>query len=127
MLTELKDWFAKRSPNHARHTRFSFDGHTFAADGPFARRISVRIEDVQEIGIETTDRGPFIEDLFWLINRDTDDLRIPQDSPVFATLMDYFGKWEGFDWQPFTEAMACAECRYFLCWKRSDKSDVLQC
>ena len=81
----------------------------------------MRVEDIREIGVETTDAGPFVDDAFWLINRDTDSLRIPQDSPVFKELMDYFGSLPGFDWKPFTEAMSCTDCHYFLCWRRPDE------
>ena len=122
MFAKLRDWLEKKSPNHARQTRFSFDGTTITAEGPFARRVSVKLDDIREIGIETTDRGPFVEDVFWLINRDTDALRIPQDSPIFQALMDIFGKWDGFDWGPFIKAMSCAENQYFLCWRRASKS-----
>jgi len=119
MFDKLQTWLSKKSPNHLRQTRFSFDGHTIMADGPFARRTSVRIEDIREIGVETTDAGPFGEDVFWLINRDIDGLRIPQGSPVFKALMDSFKSFDGFDWEPFTAAMTCTDCRYFLCWRRS--------
>ena len=122
MFARLQNWFARNSPNHLRQIRFSFDGHTITADGPLAHRSSVRIEEIREIGVETTDTGPFVEDVFWLINRDTDGLRIPQDSPVFKELMGAFGLFEGFDWQSFAEAMACTDRRYFLCWRRPHES-----
>ena len=122
VFVKLQNWFAKKSPNHLRQIRFSFDGHLITADGPFARRTSVRLEDIREIGIETTDGGPFVEDVFWLINRDTDGLRIPSDSPVFKSLMDVFGSFDGFDWEPFTAAMACTDRRYFPCWTRPFES-----
>ena len=118
MFAQLRNWFERKSPNHLRQTRYEFDGETIMADGPFARRISVKLQDIHEIGIETTDAGPFVEDVFWLINRDTDGLRIPQQSPVFQALMENFGALQGFDWQPFTQAMSCTDCRYFLCWRR---------
>lgn len=118
MFARIRHWFTKKSPNHLRQIRFSFDGQTITANGPLARKISVRVEDIKEIGVETTDTGPFVEDVFWLINRETDGLRIPQGSPVFEALMDYFGSLQGFDWKPFTEAMGCTDCRYFLCWRR---------
>ena len=123
MFAKLRRWFERKSPNHLRQTRFEFDGQTITADGPLARRVSVRVEDIHEIGIETTDTGPFIEDVFWLINRDTDGLRIPQESPVFKALMDRFGSFDGFDWEPLIAAMACTDCRYFLCWRRAKESD----
>ncbi len=122
MFAKLQTWFAKKSPNCLRQIRFSFDGRTITAEGPLARKISVKVEDIREIGIETTDAGPFIEDVFWLINRETEALRIPQESPVFKELMDYFGSFVGFDWEPFAEAMSCTGCRYFLCWRRSNES-----
>ena len=112
-------WFTM---NPLRQIRFSFDGHTHIVDGPLTQRTSVRVEDIGEIGVETTDSGPFVEDVFWLINRDTDGLRIPQDSPVFKELMDTFGSFRGFDWHPFFDAMACTDRRYFLCWRRPHES-----
>ena len=122
MFTKLREWFFKKSLNHMRQIHFAFDGRVITADGPLARKTSVRVEDIHEIGVETNDGGPFIEDVYWLINRDSDGLRIPQGSPVFKSLMDYFGSYEGFDWKPFGEAMACTDCRYFLCWKRAAES-----
>ena len=122
MFAKLRDWIVRKSPIHARWTRYSFDSHTITGDGPLGRKISVRVEDICEIGIETNDAGPFQEDVFWLINRETDGLRIPHESPVFSALMDYFRSFEGFDWQPCTDAMSCTDCRFFLCWRRADES-----
>lgn len=119
MFTWLKNWFTRKSPNHRRQIHFSFDGQTITAAGLLAQKTSVRVENIHEIGIETTDLGPFVEDVFWLINRETDALRVPQDSPVFKELMVHFESIKDFDWQPFTEAMSCTDCRYFLCWKKS--------
>lgn len=119
MFGRIRNWLEKKSPNPLRQTRCAFDGDTITADGPFARRVSIRVQDIHEIGIKTTDAGPFVEDVFWLINRDAEALHIPQQSPVFKVLMDRFGSLEGFDWPSFTEAMACTDCRYFLCWRRA--------
>lgn len=121
MFAKLQNRIAKKSPNFARLIRFSFDRHTITADGPIART-SVRVEDIRELGIETTEAGPFVEVVFGLINQDSDRLRIPQESPVFKTLMDYFSSLEGFNWQSFTEAMSCSDHRYFLCWRRAHES-----
>ncbi len=121
MFAKLQNWIAKKSPSLARQILFSFDGHIITADGPIAWT-SVRVEDIREIGIETTDTGPVSEDVFWLINRDSNSLRIPQNSPVFKKLRDYFHSFEGFNWPSFTEAMSCTERRYFFCWRREHES-----
>ena len=86
------------------------------------RKVKDSFEDIYEIGVVTTDVGPFAEDVFWLIDKDTDGLRIPQMSPVFKALMDYFGSLEDFDWRPFNDAMCCTDCHYFLCWKRASQT-----
>ena len=121
MFAKLQNWIAKKSPSFARQILFSFDGHTITVDGPIAWA-SVRVKDIHEIGVETTDTGPHGEDVFWLINRDSDRLLIPQDSPAFKKLRDYFRSFEDFNWQSFTEAMSCTERRYFLCWRRERES-----
>ena len=118
LIARFQNWFARKSPKHLRHVRFSFDGQTITAEGPFAKKVFLRLRDIDEIGIETSDTGPIIEDLFWLINRDSDALRIPQDSPVFRQLMDHFGTFPGFNWQPFIDAMSCTDQHYFQCWRK---------
>ena len=99
-------------------TNYSLDGQTITFKRPFGRSVSVRIDELDEIGIETTDQGPFVEDVFWILQRGEMRIRIGDPHPVFKMLMDRFGSLEGFDWRPFAEAMSCSDNRYFLCWRR---------
>ncbi len=99
-------------------TNYCLDGQTIMVKRPFSRRVSMRIEELDEIGVETTDQGPFVEDVFWILRRGPMRLRIGDPHPIFKELMDRFGALEGFDWQPFNEAMTCSENRYFVCWRR---------
>jgi hypothetical protein len=85
---------------------------------PFSRSVSMRLDDFDEIGVETTDQGPFVEDVFWILKLGETRIRIGQPHPVFKKLMDRFGSLEGFDWRPFAEAMSCTDNRYFSCWRR---------
>ena len=102
---------------------YSFDGRTIGVGRPWGRKVCVEIQDIEEIGVETTDKGPFMEDVFWVINRDKECLRIPEPAAAFPTLMKCFESWDGFDWKPFVEAMSCTENRYFRCWKRGRESE----
>lgn len=117
-FSALARWLGIRPLKHPR-TSYTFDGTTLTAHGFLTRPSSLRIEEIQEIGIETTDTGPFVEDVFWLLNRETDPFRIPQESPVFQALMARFESFENFDWKSFTDAMACTESHYFLCSRRA--------
>ncbi|MGB7748173.1 MAG: hypothetical protein WBN75_12900 [Verrucomicrobiia bacterium] len=117
----FSEWFLKPlvMVAHSFRTNCWLDGQTITVKRPFSRPISVRLEEIDEIGVETTDQGPFVEDVFWILKRGEMRIRIGDPHPVFKMLVDRFGLLEGFDWRPFTEAMICSDNRYFLCWRRS--------
>lgn len=99
-------------------TNYWLAGQTLFIKRPLMRPMSVRIEELDEIGVETTDQGPFVEDVFWILKRGRMRIRIGAPHSIFETLMERFGSLEGFDWRPFIEAQSCTDNRYFLCWKR---------
>ena len=100
-------------------TNYFLDGRTITVKRPFRQAFSVGIEDLEEIGVETTGQGPFVEDVFWVLKRGAVVIRIGEPHPIFKGLMDRFGALDGFDWRPFTEAMSCTENRYFVCWRQA--------
>jgi demethylmenaquinone methyltransferase/2-methoxy-6-polyprenyl-1,4-benzoquinol methylase len=69
-------------------TNYWLDGQTLTVKQPFSRCVSVPIEDFDEIGVETTDQGPFVEDVFWILKRGDMRLRIGDPHPVFKMLME---------------------------------------
>jgi hypothetical protein len=101
-------------------TNYLLTGDVFTYKRPFRRPVSVNIEEFDEIGVETTDQGPFVEDVFWILKVGDTRLRIGAPHPVFRELMERFGSLKGFDWQPFIEAQSCTDNRYFLCWRCHD-------
>ncbi len=116
----FSEWFFKPLGTVAPHLRTNYwlNGDTFTFKRPFSKPVSFKIDEFDEIGVETTDQGPFVEDVFWILKRGDMRLRIGDPHPVFKILMDRFGSLEGFDWRPFIEAQSCADNRYFLCWRR---------
>jgi hypothetical protein len=74
---------------------------------------------IQEIGIRTTDTGPFVEDVYWAVSDGPTTLHIPQASPDFGTLLEEFGKLSGFSHERVIEAMGCTQNQYFVCWRKS--------
>lgn len=124
MASKLEDWFSKllfkplvKVAPYLR-TSYSLFGQTITETRPLGRKVSVRIDELDEIGVETTDQGPFIEDVYWILKQGDVSIRIPQPHPIFEMLMDRLGSLEGFDWKPFNEAMCCTDNRYFLCWRK---------
>lgn len=105
-------------------TEFRLDRQTLTIKRPFRDSFAVRIDELDEIGIETTDQGPFAEDVFWILKQGPVRLRIGDPHPVFRQLMDSFGSLDDFDWESFADAMSCIENRYFLCWTRNHQTPL---
>ena len=105
-------------------TTYWLDGPSLVVKRPFRKPVFIRIDELDEIGVETTDQGPFMEDVFWNLKHGDMRIRIPDPHPVFRQLMNRFDSLEGFDWKPFAEAMTCADNHYFLCWKRPPRPEI---
>jgi hypothetical protein len=101
-------------------TNYLLQGDIFTFKRPFRSSVSLRIEDFDEIGAESTDQGPFAEDMFWILKRGKVRLRIGDPHPMFKQLMERFGSLPGFNWLPFIEAQSCTRNRYFVCWRKSN-------
>src|SRR4051812_19960046 len=93
-------------------TNYWLQGRTIIIKRPFTSSVAIRIDDLDEIGIETTDQGPFVEDVFWILKQGTMRIRIGEPHPIFQKLTERFGSLEGFDCRPFIEAMSCTDNRY---------------
>ena len=102
-------------------TEYSFDGSVIRASDPLDADQSISISDISAIGIETNCLGPFVEDVFWLIEREGAAIRIPQCSPVFDKLLDHFKNLERFNWDAFTRSMSSTSDAYFPCWEAHKK------
>jgi len=116
----ISEWFFKPLATVAPYLRTNYwlNGQTVTVKRSFSRPFFVRIHDLDEIGVETTDQGPFVEDVFWVLRRSKTRLRIGDPHPISKMLMECFQSLEGFDWRPFIEAQICTDNRYFVCWRR---------
>jgi len=122
MLSNIKTWLRRKKVARMafyERTEYSFDGVTIRARDPLHADQSILISDISDIGIETNCLGPFVEDVFWLIDREGAALRIPQCSPVFSKIMEHYKNSERFDWDSFTRSMSCTADAYFPCWSRN--------
>jgi hypothetical protein len=122
MLSNIKKWLQRRKTARMvfyERTEYSFDGVTIRARDPLHADQSILIADISDIGIETNCLGPFVEDVFWLIDREGAALRIPQCSPVFNKIMEHYKNSKQFDWDQFTRSMSSTADAYFPCWSQN--------
>jgi hypothetical protein len=107
-----------RRPKKRGHVSFTDDAVTHVrADG--VKEI-VRWEDLEEVGILTTDDGPMQEDVYFLLLAEggKSGCVAPQSCEGTSQLLERLQKLPGFDNDAVIKAMVSASNARFVCWKR---------
>jgi len=77
-------------------------------------------KDLVEVQIVTTDEGPYVDDVFYLlIGANDTGCVVPQEHPQSDALLHRLQELPGFDNGKVIEAMCCVENARFVCWKKS--------
>lgn len=84
------------------------------------RREAVRWSDLKAVLIETTDQGPFQNDVFWVLVGEANRCVVPQEAEGSQRLLAKLQRLAGFDSNVVVEAMGSAENRTFVCWRKPD-------
>lgn len=83
------------------------------------REESVRWDDLNEVRIITTDQGPLIQDVYFLLIGKSGGCAVPSNANGADTLLARLQDLPGFDNATFIESMSSTENAEFLCWKRA--------
>jgi hypothetical protein len=78
----------------------------------------VHWDALRAVLLETTDQGPFVEDLWWILIDNEGHCIIPQEvgsEMLLARLQEL----PGFDNDAVVAAMASVENKIFVCWQRT--------
>ncbi len=103
-----------------RFGRTELDPETVKYHHPEGSIQSIRWEDLDEVGIVTTDEGPAAEDVFFLL-LSADQKKgcaIPQSADGNEALLSCLQLLPDFDNQVLIEAMGCTSNRNFRLWKK---------
>ncbi len=116
----LRDWLATRFPNWPVNRAVSVATdesgvHFVRASGV---RVSLRWDEISRVLIRTTDKGPFDDDAFFVVETTHNTLVIPQPARGCHELLRELQQLPGFDNAGVIEAMGCTDNREFLCWER---------
>ena len=86
---------------------------------------SVQWDDLQAVYIDTTNLGPFIEDVFFVLVTNEWVYHVPQGATGMDELSERLGKLPGFDGEAVCRAMCCTDNNHFVCWKREKPDQKL--
>lgn len=78
--------------------------------------------DIIEVGVLTTDEGPFVEDFYFMLMGPVEGkgISIPNgatDSGLLLAVADE--RFPGFDFEAVVQASLCSENNRFVCWKKA--------
>ena len=77
-------------------------------------------EDLVEVQIVTTDEGPFVDDVFFLLaGRNGTGVCVPQGAPGSAPLLERLQRLPHFDNDQVIQAMMSSKNARFVCWKKA--------
>jgi|SRR6185436_16010459 hypothetical protein len=80
---------------------------------------AVAWKDLVEVEIVTTDEGPFVDDVFFLlVGAEGTGCCVPQGAPGSEGLLDRLQGLPEFDNEKVIQAMGCAENARFVCWRK---------
>jgi hypothetical protein len=82
---------------------------------------SVRWDDLYEVCIITTDEGPMVDDVVWLLKGQYSGCAVPSECDGAKDLIQRLQKLPGFNNEAVIDAMACTSNAQFVCWKRSNQ------
>ena len=80
---------------------------------------SVTGEELVEVSILTTSDGPFVQDVFFVLEgRNDTDCLVPQAAPESSVLLERLQRLPGFDNEALIRAMSSTDEQRFVCWRR---------
>ena len=88
---------------------------------PGGLREEVDWSDLQRVEIMTTDTGPYLTDVFWVLHGTRSGCVVPQGASGEKELVERLQALPGFRNQAVIEAMSCTQNQSFLCWEKPSK------
>jgi hypothetical protein len=74
--------------------------------------------DLEKVEVITTDEGPFLPDIFWVLHGSASRCAVPQGATGQEELLRRLEALPSFDNKAFIEAQCSTSNRSFTCWQR---------
>jgi len=96
------------------------DDEAVRCRGPEEEVESVRWADLQAVWIVTTDRGPWEDDLFYVLEGIEGECTVSSEALGVPGLIERLTQLPGLDEEAYTQAIRCTDNERFLVWRRHD-------
>jgi len=85
---------------------------------------SVPWDDLELVAIITTDDGPLLPDVFWLLKGSVSGCIVPLGAAGADAMLQKLQALPGFDNEAVVQAMSSATSNRFVCWQRDGPPGV---
>lgn len=123
-------FYARASVQHLAtpgktHTRdfVSFDEEEVVRTMPNGAQERVRWSDLSEVYIVTSDEGPFVDDVCWVLRGTTSGCLVPSEADGMEELLRRLQQLPLFNDEAVIKAMGCTSNATFPCWSRNAAFD----
>ncbi len=116
MLRKLIALFRKKLKGPPSEFKVGFDENTVWVESPVGERKSLSWSELIGVAIRTTDQGPFVDDVFWLLASKKDVIVYPSTAEGSKELLGKLQELRDFNNERVMEAMFCAENKTFIVW-----------
>jgi hypothetical protein len=96
----------------------SFTDEAVTCTWPTGEVSRIKWEELQRVEIQTTDTGPFTEDVFCHLTSPVGTMMIPQGATGEPALGEHLRALPNFDRAAFIAAMRTTQNQVWLCWQR---------
>ena len=114
--------YAFNSRRPVRVDRVTFDDVSVTRTLPDGKTEMVRWDDLQEVGLVTTDEGPAQEDVYWMLVGSAGGCAVSGSAEGINELLTRFQQLPGFDNEAVIKAMGSTSNNRFMCWKRNPEN-----
>ncbi|HYE96399.1 MAG TPA: hypothetical protein VD962_09330 [Rubricoccaceae bacterium] len=94
----------------------SFDAEGVVHTRADGRQERIRWDELEEVSIVTTDEGPFVDDVFWVLAGASGGCLVPSETEGVDALLARLQRLPGFDNEAVIAAMGSTGRARFVCW-----------
>lgn len=100
----------------------SFDDERIVRHLADGRTETIRWDEIQRVSIVTTDDGPFVDDVFWVITGENGGCLVPSETQGTKELLSRLQLLPDFKNEAVITAMGSTARAEFICWQRSERA-----
>lgn len=117
-LARIFNRIATPEPQQNKKGIVTFDDECIVRHLADGRTETIRWEDVRKVSVVTTDEGPILDDVFWVITGEGGGCLVPSETLGTKELLIRLQKLPNFRNESFIAAMGSTSRAEFVCWER---------